>query len=326
MMNNEYTKAINAIKNSETIAVLMHTSPDGDSVGSSLAIHAYLIKSGKVSHCFSEDTEKAVSDKLSILPFSSDYNKEKLHNYDLAIVVDCGDISRLGKKDYKIFLSAKKTILLDHHLDNPRFCDINIIEVKAASTTQIIYKLLKEYNETKIDEDVANLLYAGLITDSGSFAFPSTSSETLHIAASLLEKGADNGFLSQKLLRDIELNVFKLKTKVMNESKFYDDYSIGIISISLDDFELTNTNSEHTEGLINDIINIESVKVAISVTEIKDKAYKVSFRSKNGISAEACAKCFGGGGHKYAAGCRIYGYYDDVIEKILVAVRDIING
>ncbi|MGI6213280.1 MAG: DHH family phosphoesterase [Christensenellales bacterium] len=325
-MINNYSKAIELMKNCLNAAVFMHTSPDGDAVGSCLSIYAFLKKTGKVVHCFSEDASKPVADKHTFLPYASDLNRENLHNYDLAIAVDCGDFSRLGTNCARIFTAAKKTILIDHHLGNAGFAQVNIIETSAASTTQIIYDILAQFNEELIDNQIADLLYAGLITDSGSFVYPSTSAHTFEVAAALLKKGADSAGLSQILMRDTDYKVFRLKINSLYKAKFYDNHTIGIININTDDLMETDTEIDDTEGFINEIINIESVLVAVSITEIKSMTYKVSFRSKNGISAEACARCFGGGGHKYAAGCKIFGYPEDVVEKILVAVRDVING
>jgi len=325
-MNRHYDKAIDLMKKCKNAAVFMHTSPDGDAVGSCLAVFAFLKKIGKIVHCFSEDTLRPVGDKLSFLPFTSEFNKENLKAYDLAIAVDCGDFSRLGTNCGKLFKDAKKTLLIDHHLGNVGFADVNIIQTNAASTTQIIYDILEQFNEKLIDSQIADLLYAGLLMDSGSFIFPSTSARTFEVAANLLKKGADSAGLAQILMRDTEYKVFRLKSNILYNAKFFEGGTIGLININLKDLADTNTENEHTEGFINEIINIESVKVAVSVIEIKKMAYKVSFRSKNNISAEACARCFGGGGHKYAAGCKIFGYLEDVIDKILVAVKDVING
>lgn len=324
-MRDNFTKAIKLIRQCANAAIFMHTSPDGDAVGSCLAIFAYLKKLGKKVHCFSEDINKPVADKLAFLPYTSEFNKANLGEYDLAIAVDCGDFSRLGTHCGKLFSAAKKTILIDHHLGNAGFADVNIIDTSAASTTQIIYSLLMQFGEDAIDESIADLLYAGLITDSGSFIFPSTSAETFEVAAALVKKGADSAGLSQILMRDTEYKVFKLKSGALYNAKFFDNYTIGIIAINQNDLKETNTQIEHTEGFINEIINIDSVLVAVSITEIKSNTYKVSFRSKNNISAEACAKCFGGGGHKYAAGCKVSSHPNDVIDKILAAVRDVIN-
>ncbi len=325
-MNKQYSKAIDLIKKCNTVAVFMHTSPDGDAVGSCLAVFAFLKKLGKTVHCFSEDILRPVGDKLSFLPYTSEFNKENLKTYELAIAVDCGDFTRLGTNCGKLFKDAKNTILIDHHLGNVGFADINIIQTDAASTTQIIYEFLAQFNEQLIDSKIADLLYAGLLTDSGSFIFPSTSAHTFEVAMNLLKKGADSTRLAQILLRNTEYKIFRLKSNILYNARFFENHTIGLININLQDLADTNTENDHTEGFINEIINIESVKVAISVMEIKSMAYKVSFRSKNDISAEACAKCFGGGGHKYAAGCKVFGYLDDVIEKILIAVKDVING
>lgn len=321
-----YIKVIQTLKESKNIAIFVHQNPDGDAIGSSLALYTFLKKTGKNVHCFTPDSNKPIPKKLTFLPYSDVYNKNTLIDYDCAVALDCGDAGRLSENNFKIFKKVKTRIVIDHHESHENFSPLTICEPKASSTTQIIYKILKKFDKKIIDLDIATQLYTGLVTDSGSFSYSSTTSETHYIAAELLSYGIDAGFISRKVMKDISLNLFRLKNKVLSKTKLFEDNKIAIISFDNEDFESTETSEADTEGIINNILDIDSVEVAISIAKIKDKAYKVSFRTKDKVNAANIAKIFGGGGHGSAAGCRIYGYYEDIYNKLIATSTEMLNN
>lgn len=321
-----YTKAINMMKEASTIAVFMHINPDGDCIGSSLALYSFLTKQGKTVHCFGAgSSDNIVPDKLSFLPFTDIFNKNQLKNYDLCIGVDVATANRLGDGPFKIFLTGKTSIVIDHHEGYVDFAKHTIREVSAASTTQILYKLLCEYDEKILDKDIATLLYAGIVTDSGCFSFSSTSKETHLVAASLFDYDIEYGDINYRLIKDISANVFNLKNRILAKAEFFEDGQIATIVFRENDFLETNTQEGNTDGMINSILNITSVEIAISIAEIADKQYKVSFRTKDKVNASACAKAFGGGGHAHAAGCRVYGYHEDIYNKIISVAKEMLS-
>ncbi len=321
-----YTKAIDMIKNAETIAIFMHVNPDGDCIGSALALYAFLTKLNKTIHCFSSSTEEnAIPQKLAFLPYSDVFNKNQLKSYDLCIGVDVADGNRLGDTLFKVFLTGKNTLVFDHHEGYIDFAKHTVRDVTSASTTQILYRLMCEYDKSLIDTDIATLIYAGIVTDSGCFSFSSTSKETHLIAAELFEYGIDYSDMNYRLLRDIPKDVFNLKMRVLSKAKFYEDGQIGVIVFRTQDFEETNTYENNTDGIINSIMDISSVEIAISIAEIGDKKYKVSFRTKDKVNASACAKAFGGGGHAHAAGCRVYGYFEDAYNKVVDVAKEMLS-
>ncbi len=324
-----YTKAINMMKEANTIAIFMHINPDGDCIGSSLALYRFLSKQNKIVHCFVNANEKSdkalIPEKLSFLPFTEVINKEKLKSYDLSIGVDVADGKRIGDGAFKTFLTGKNSIVFDHHEGFVDFAKYTVREIDAASTTQILYKMLCEYDKEAIDKDIATLLYAGIVTDSGCFSFSSTSRETHIIAAELFEYGIDYGDINYRLMKDISSDVFNLKLRILSKAKFFEDGQIAVIIFRENDFLETNTQENNTDGMINSILDISTVEIAISIAETADKQYKVSFRTKEKVNAAACAKIFGGGGHAHAAGCRVYGYFEDVLEKIISASKEMLS-
>lgn len=320
-----YETVISKIHAAQTVAVFMHINPDGDCVSSSLAVYAFLTNAGKVVHCFVEEGNK-YKDNLSSLPFTEVINRDALKNYDLGIAVDCAAASRLGPQSYKKFLKCEDQICIDHHQNGSPFVETMVLEPKAASTTQILYKVFKEFGAQFIDKTVATLLYAGLITDSGSLTFQSTTPETMRVAAELAEYGVDIYTLNRKLTKDVKLSVFRLTNLVLSKARFFFDNRLGMITFMSEDFAATGTSVEDTDGIINRVIDILEVKIAVSISQADAESYKVGIRTKDGIDAGAIAGAFGGGGHFNASGCRIFGDFDEGVQKLLKACGDALDA
>lgn len=325
-MKNNYGELSKIIRESETVSLFMHVNPDGDCVCSALAMYAFLKKLNKTAHCFAPGVgTRDIPEKLLFLPYMGNINAEKpLARYDLAIAVDVGDPGRLGTDCCKIFLKSKISAVIDHHCEYKDFAAVTVRESDSASTTQIIFKIFAEINGSLIDADIASLLYAGLVTDSGSFSFEMTSSETHLIASELLKYGIDSSEINRKVSRDMPPEVFRLKHRILNKAEIFED-GIALIMFTESDFRETGTTARDTEDIINELLNIRGMKVAISVSEIKNNRFKVSFRSRGETDVSCCAKCFGGGGHFHASGCRINGCLEDVRSKLLTAVKEIMS-
>ncbi|HOK81491.1 MAG TPA: bifunctional oligoribonuclease/PAP phosphatase NrnA [Clostridia bacterium] len=325
MNSRMYETVIKKLHSAQSIAVFMHISPDADCVSSTLAVYAYLTKAGKSVHCFVEEGNK-IRDNLLFLPHVEVINAEQFKTYDLGIAVDCATPGRLGPNNYKKFQKCADHICIDHHISNTPFVEATILEPKAASTTQILYKLFKEFDKNLIDKDIATLLYAGLLTDSGGFSFSATTAETMKIAAELAAYGIDIYTLNRKLIKETKLSVFNLTNRILSRAEFYYDNRVGLIWFRRDDFDQTDTSIEDTEGIVNEIINIDEVKIAIAVSEMDENAYKVGIRTKDGIDASACAAYFGGGGHFNASGCRIHADFQTTIAKLLEMAGNVLNA
>lgn len=315
-VNMNFIDAIKEIKRANDIAIISHINPDGDTVGTSLAIYKALKMCGKKPYIFCDDK---IVGKISILSGNENYNKESLDKYDLSIAVDCADIERMGCS-YSEFKKGRRKMVIDHHKTNNRYGDINLLDVNSAATAQIATFLLDEMK--LLNADIAKLLYSGLVTDSGGFSFSSVTADTMKAGSVLLNFDIKAHEICEHFMKKIKYNVYELKSRVLNNAKFYDDNTIGIITFKKEDFEATNTDNTCTEGIITNIINIIGVKVALSISEVGSKSYKVSIRTGEDVDSSKIALVFGGGGHKNAAGLRLSGYYEDVVERLLKAVRD----
>ena len=313
---NDFSEIIKRINKANDIALFCHTNPDGDAFGSMLALYFALKKKGKTVTAYC-DTQ--VPNRLASLEGSEHIVLPDSKSHELAISVDTSSIELLGGS-LKTFLLAKSQIAIDHHASFKRFTDVSYVEKDACACAQIIYKLIKEMK--LLDKTIAKLLFGGIVTDSGCFAFSSVTPETHEFAADLMAYGFNASDVIYKTYRSTTKARFDLKSRVLAKAKFYSNDQIGIIYFGKEDFEKTGTSTFDTEGIVNELIDIDSVKIAYAISEVGDKNFKVSIRSKAPIDASEIAGIYGGGGHKRAAGCRANGYLEDVIDRLVKLASD----
>lgn len=304
------------INHASDIAIYCHTNPDCDAIGSMLALfHALKAKGKSVSaYC-----DTPIPQKLMCMKGSENVTFPEKRNHELAISVDCSELDRLGKC-MKSFLSCKSQIAIDHHKTFSRFAPLCLVDSSACSCTEVIYPLLKSMKA--IDDTVAELLFSGIITDGSCFAFSSVTKRTHEIACELLDYNFNASDVIYNVYRSTSIERFNLKNRVLAKTKFFDEGNIAIITFNLSDYEATNTTSTDSEGVINELIDIDNVKVAFALSEVRERNYKLSIRTKGEIDASEMASIFGGGGHKNASGCRMNGFYEDIIERLVKIARD----
>ncbi|MDE7348808.1 MAG: bifunctional oligoribonuclease/PAP phosphatase NrnA [Clostridia bacterium] len=317
-----YEEFIKSVDKSDSICLISHQNPDGDTCGSALALYRALKLYGKERvyiYC-----DSVFRNSLLTLEGIEDYNKTQVDKCDMAIACDCAEYDRMGAY-LSLFNKAKIRVNIDHHKTNSRYGNINIIEAGVSATCEVMYKIIKALDEKKscLDDTVAKLLYSGLVTDSGGFTFSSVSSQTHEVASKLIAYDFSASDICEHFLKNVSLNVFNLRMRVLSKAKFFQDSKIGLIYFSQDDFLATGTAAEDTEGAINYIRDIDTVEVAVAITQTKQSnSYKVSIRTSDRVDASRIASVFGGGGHKNAAGCRISGFFEDVKDKLLKACSD----
>ncbi len=315
-MDDRYAQIIKAITKAKDVAVYCHTNPDGDALSCLLAMGRALKNLGKSVSMYC-DCE--VPQKYKCLCGSDEITFPQKGVHELAISVDCASIDRLGQC-MKSFLSSKKQIAIDHHASFARFAETCLVEANAAACAEIVYKLLKQMKA--VDKDVAKLIFAGIVTDSGCFAFSSVKSSTHAVACELLEYGFDGSEVIYDVFRSCDLAKFHLKRRVFDKTRFFCDNMVAVIVFTKDDFEATHTDNSYTEGMVSELIDIREVKVAYALAEVTKHNYKLSIRTKEGVDASEIAMMMGGGGHMRAAGCRINGFLEDIIEKIVKFAND----
>ena len=304
------------INNSENIAIFFHVSPDGDAIGSGLALGLALKKLGKNVTVFSQDE---VEERLNYLPIEEICYDVVSTSFDLAFVVDCGDIRRIGTME-NVLLNAKNVINIDHHLNNTHFADFLIEDTKASSTCELVYKFISDLN-IEFTKEIKLCLYTGIATDTGCFMY-NINEKTHLIANKLMENMCDEiAKLNYYLFRETEFGEIKLLGEAINKLETYYNDQFAITDMTTKDLEKHNAKMEYTSSVVYLLSGLKDYKVVCVMCEEGRGAFKVSFRS-NRYDVCALAKSFGGGGHKFAAGCKIYGSRNTVKKIILQRAKE----
>ncbi len=302
-----------------SILVFSHENPDADTLGSALALYKFLKKKGKNVKVACKDN---VPHFLDFLPGVEDVLKLPLDEvFDIGIIVDASGFYRAGT-----VVNAKRKIRIDHHIGGDFYGEYDYIDPYAASTTCIIYKLLKEWDEEAIDSEIATNLYAGLATDTGFFKYSNTDAEVFKVAMELVQKGADPHHVYVMFSERESLNKMKLISKVLETLKLYEDGLAAGIVIKDEFFKETGTKYEDSEGLVNYPRSLEGVEIAFALIEKPEEGiWKLSLRSKEWADVSKVANLLGGGGHKYASGAKIRASSEnEAVEKVLQAIRSVI--
>lgn len=318
MTKNTTADIFNAIENANSVLVCGHIRPDGDCISAALAVRRICEKLGKKADAVC-DCEKPLS--FGFLPDYEYFCAPSQKRYDLFIAVDCATVKRLG--EYAGALQAtENSVNIDHHPTNERYCKIDHIVPDASSTCAILFDMFKDRG--LIDKDVATMLYTGLSTDTGHFMHANTDEKVFGIAAELCRFGVDVGKINHDIYCNKSLQRIKLTARAIDGIRLYKNGQVALMVIGLDDLAKCGCNSEDTEGLIDYASGIAGVKVSVAMCEQQGGFFRVSFRSVEADVA-AAAGTFGGGGHKLAAGCILYGNRYDVEEKVVAAASAAID-
>ncbi len=293
--------------------VASHVDPDGDAVGSAFAACFALTGLGKDASVYLQDS---VPYRYRFLPRpAAVLHKLPENGYDAVIVVDCGDLRRVG--DSHESLKRKGFLVnIDHHQANEAFGQINIIDERASSTAEILYLILKSL-EVPFTRDIAVNLYTAVVTDTGSFRYENTTERAFSICEEMIGFGVSPASVAAKVYENHPKERFHLLCRVLTTLETFHEDRIALALVTGDMFSQTHTNPEHVEGFVEYLREIDSVEVACLLRELTRGRYKVSMRSKDNVDVASVARTLGGGGHRKAAGCTLEGDLDTV-KNILI--------
>jgi len=312
------------LRENERFAVLSHIRPDGDALGSQLALALSLQQLGKEVRVWNED---GMLEKYSFLPRADLLTKppHAAEDVDVAIALDTAIQNRLGTA-FTAVRSAKIWINIDHHLSNPGYGDLVDVDPTAPATGQIIFDLIKSQG-FPFDREIAENLYAAISTDTGSFQYPKTSARTFEVATELVCTGIDVGQLSQQLYENYPRRRVELLRELLRTMRFERDGRVASFSLGLQTAAELQVLPEDNEGLIDHLRAIRGVIVAVFFEELADGKVRVSMRSKSD-AVDVCAICqkFGGGGHTLAAGARVRGTLAEVERNVLEEICDVVKS
>lgn len=304
------------IKKAEKIVILTHESPDGDAVGSALAMKLMLGELGKKSDVIIPEYSRM----FQFLPSAEEIKIDsEIKKYDLAISVDCATFKRMAKNEY--FENAKKTIVIDHHGSNNMYGDLNYVNPVSPACCEILVGMA-EYFEIRISKDLGTCIMAGIITDTGGFRHLGITPDTFEYTAELIRLGVDIPDIYKRTMRTKTKANFELTKRVIDRMELLENGKVSFTYItSQDELEVGAETGDH-EGLVDIGRDIEGVKVSIFIRQKDNEdAYKVSLRSEDGINVSDICLVFGGGGHARAAGALIQGNVEQVKEKIMKEIK-----
>ena len=285
------------IINSKKILILCHESPDGDAIGSTLALYKAL-KSIKKDVDYILDEYSACFNFLEI----KDYEYKKKTKYDLIIALDCASKDRIYDP-YNYINTGTNLISIDHHVSNTYYANYNYVEGTSPAACQVLLKVLKKL-EINITKEIAECLITGIITDTGGFNYDTVNEETFNFAAKALSLGVNVEEIYTKVFKTTTLQQFKLHKIAISRLELLEKNNISFTYITIKDQKKCKSNAGDHEGIVNIGEYIEGVKISIFLRETKE-GYKVSLRSNTDIDVSEIAEAFNGGGHKKASGCLI---------------------
>ncbi|OGR87565.1 MAG: hypothetical protein A3A86_01155 [Elusimicrobia bacterium RIFCSPLOWO2_01_FULL_60_11] len=305
------------IRKNKTFFLSGHRKPDGDTVASELAMASLLKRLGKKVEVWNAEP---VPESLLFLPGARaiKHSPKVGKSYDVAVIFECVDADRMGNViDLKT--QAKTVINIDHHIHFGDFGHINMVDVKASSNSEQLVYLFEEL-KMRITPDEANALYAGVTADTGRFQHSNTTAETFRIAAKLVESGARPHIISERLFTTRSHSSLKLLGWALSNLKTAKNDKVAYLAVSSGDFDRLGSNEEELEDIVNYGLQIPTVLISILAREPKSGAdIKASLRARRGVDVCKIAMSFGGGGHKYASGCKIRGSLDEAMRKLLSA-------
>ncbi len=333
----EINKIRGLLSSSKNIVIVTHKNPDGDAIGSSLALYHYLISCGHdVTVITPNDYPlflKWMPGENTILKYDSDTKiaLSKIEKADLIFTLDFNHFSRSGDME-NILAKAKATfIMIDHHQQPADYAAYTYSDPGMSSTCQMIYHFIEKLNDLdKITPEVATCIYVGVMTDTGSFRYRSTTSTTHKVIADLIDRGADNTRIHENIYDTNTLSKIQLKGVALNNLKVLPEYKTAYITLSQKELDQHNFKKGDTEGFVNFGLSIEGIKFAAIFIENKgEEIIKISLRSKGDFSVnEFSRNHFEGGGHNNAAGGRSNLSLSDTVEKfisILPTYKKVLN-
>lgn len=303
------------VKEQDDFFIATHINPEGDALGSSIALHLALQAIGKRSVVFNRDS---VPPTYQFLPKCDVVTDTFPGEITKLLLLDCNSPERAGLENHTIGSSA----VIDHHKTVDTFGDIKWILPDCPATGLMIYYLIKELG-IDINQDMASNLYTAIGIDTGVFRYPNTTSECLTVASELVQKGADPGLIAERLFNNYTKNRFLLLKETLNSIDLHNNVAVTVITDNM--YRDTATSAYDTENFVNYPMMMDGVLISVLFRQLDENWWKVSLRSKGVLDISVVATAFGGGGHRNAAGCRINSVLPEAKENVLAKIAEVIH-
>lgn len=311
------------IQQTKSVLIVAHIDPDGDSLGSLLAMTSFLKEMGKdVYPIITDEIPQKYSFLKGIDEIPDKYDENEL-KIDTAILLECPNQNRINGPA-KYILDNCKIINIDHHRDNKIKGDFNWVDSSKSSVGEMLYEYF-EYIDFQLSKEIAEYLYVAILTDTGRFRFTSTSSRTLQVASRLIDFGADPRKITDMIYYEMEPAAVVLTGKVLNSVEYMYDNKLCIMTLNRKMVADSGSKKSDAEGLVDFTMFGKGVKIGVFLKEVNDHQTKVSFRSKNDLDVAEIASQYGGGGHKNAAGCSIDLSLSETKEKLIKTFEELLG-
>ena len=310
------------LADAKTVAIAGHVRPDGDCAGSCLATYNYI--KNYFPHVKVDLYLEPIPNIFKFMKRSEEILSEwpDDRKYDLFIAQDCGDAKRLGNAA-KYFESAEHTICVDHHVSNQNFAEHNYIFPDASSTCELIFELLPD---ERIDREIAECIYTGIINDTGVFQYSSTTPETMRIAGELMKTGFDFSRIIDESFYQKTYLQNQVMGRVLAESILLQDGKCVVGYLKRREMDFYGVEGKDLEGIVSQLRLTAGVEVAIFIYEMQTQLFKVSLRSNGKVDVSKIAVFFGGGGHVRAAGCTMKGTFHDCVNNLSLHIDKQLRG
>jgi bifunctional oligoribonuclease and PAP phosphatase NrnA len=315
-------KVVVNIKKHKKFLITSHTNPEGDALGSELAFYVLLKKLGKTAAIVNEDEAPReygfLTKKFNIKKFRKNM---KALSFDCFIALDCSDLKRAGEV-YRLNLKNRPILNIDHHISNKMFGDINWVEPNVSSCSEMVYKLYKEMR-IPFDRDSATSLYVGLVSDTGSFHYPNTTSLAHKAASELLKYKLNILQIYRNIYENIPLEDMRFLAKLLPRMQSESAGKIAWFQVKRNTLKNKKLSFDLTEHILKFARAIKGVEVAVLFKEdlgVKDEV-RINLRSQGKVDVNRIAQSFGGGGHKTASGATVHGKIDQVRKKVLAKIK-----
>jgi bifunctional oligoribonuclease and PAP phosphatase NrnA len=319
-------RIIDHLRTVERVLVASHENPDGDAIGSLIAMGLALEAMGRRVTFFNPSKIPTVYRFLPAVRKVSPQIPEN-ERYDTAIVIDCGSLNRLGDARERIE-RLPAVINIDHHITNTCFGTHRWVDTEACASAEMVYRIIQRLGVT-IDQAMASAIYTGILTDTGSFRFNNTNSASFAICLEMVSKGVDPSLVARHVYGTYSMGRIKLLNLALDTIEISRSGRVSVMAVTQEMLKETGTQVEEADGLINYARRIEDVRVAVLIKEeangngSEQRPYHISLRSDGSVDVAAIATGFGGGGHRSAAGFSISGRLPEIKSRI---VRVVENG
>jgi len=329
MIEHDWKPVIEKLKTSRKALLTTHVNPDGDGLGSEMAMYYYLRKMDIEVEIINDS---ALPDEYSFLDpqniirqYDRERDRGRLNQFDLIFTLDIGGVARLGKLGEDLASLNIPTICIDHHPENHISCSYKIVDEKSPATACLIFELINQLNPEVIDTKIAEALYVGLMTDTGSFRFENTTAKAMETAAEFIRLGVKPTEIFSNVYENYTRQRMKLLGATLQKIQYEFDGKLAWFTVLGSDVQEAGATLDEVGGFTDFVRSIKGVEVAIMFFEVRKNRVRVNFRSQGRVIVNEIARKFGGGGHFFAAGISLNDTLEEAVDKILPEVRKAIR-